>query len=121
MARRETAEVQIDAQEYRVSLVPWDPDDDEFHLWDITVARRGRDTWAVLRHGHQCLGADGIWDWEPSPSNREDDWLETHRFNLETALKLAAEQAGKVTINGFTAEDHLRRRRERADDVARNG
>lgn len=107
----------VEIQEFRVSLVPWNDEDDEFYLWDVTVVRRGENTWAVLTHGHRCLGVDGTWSWEPSPSNREDDWLETHRFSLGTALRLAREQARKITVNGFSAEDHLRRRRERSDDV----
>ena len=50
----------------------------------------------------------------PSPSGREDDWLATHRFDLDTALNLAKEAAPKLTTNGFTVADALRFREARA-------
>ena len=78
--------------------------------WAVTVEDRGMGRWAVTRSVRQCLGADGEWDWEPQPSSREDDWLDTHRFDLETALRLAAEQAPRIRINGLTALDILARR-----------
>jgi len=87
---------------------------EEADTWSLTVAWRGRDKWAVMTGMRRCLGTDGKWDWEPSPSNREDDWLATHRFDLETALRLAAEHAPKVTINGLTALDILAKHETRA-------
>lgn len=78
-------------------------------MWVVAVEDRGMGRWAVVRGVRQCLGADGEWDYEPSPSNREDDWLDAHRFDLETALRLAREQAPKVRINGMTALDILAR------------
>ncbi len=35
--------------------------------------------WAVRWQG-DCLSVDGEWEWEPSPSNRTDDWLARHRY-----------------------------------------
>jgi hypothetical protein len=106
--------------EYKVSVFPpemTDGDDvlaaEEAETWSLTVAWRGRGKWAVTRFRH-CLGADGEWGFEPSPSNREDDWLATHRFDLETALRFAAEHAPKVTVNGLTALDILAKHRARA-------
>lgn len=72
----------------------------------VTVEHRGRGTWAVL-WGGLCLGADGEWDYEPSSSNREDEWLATHRFSEREALQRAAEQAETVTVMGRTAADIL--------------
>lgn len=74
----------------------------------IKVAYRGDDLWAVTSGGY-CLGADGDWDYEPSPSSREDDWLATHRFDEATALRLAEEQAPLMTVNGFTVAQALER------------
>lgn len=71
-------------------------------VYDVTVERRAPGRWAVCRLS-RCLGADGVWDYEPNPSSREDDWLAAHRFDLDTALRLAAEAAPKVTVNGMTA------------------
>lgn len=41
--------------------------------------------------------------------SREDDWLAAHRFDLDTALKLAREAAPHVTVNGRTVADALTR------------
>ena len=85
----------------------------EAYHWAISVEYRGKDLWAVLHFGY-CLGWDGDWDYEPSPSNREDDWLAAHRFDQETALALACEHALKVTVNGLTPADILARHPELA-------
>ncbi len=70
--------------------------------WAITVEYRSPGKWAVLFDG-DCLGRDGLWTWEPSPSNRTDQWLEDHRFTEPEALGLAASWAPLVEINGMTA------------------
>lgn len=102
--RTSQPEVHVQAVKYTVNCLP--EDDTDGHVFEITVEYRGRDRWAVLRHG-RCLGADGLWDYEVRPSEREDDWLATHRFDLDTALKLAKEAAPKIRVNGFTVEDAL--------------
>ena len=91
---------------YAVSCLP--EDHDAAFAMTITVEYRGRGLWAVTRRG-EALSTDGEFDYEPSPSNREDDWLETHRFDLETALKLAQEAAPKLRVNNYTVEDLLAR------------
>jgi len=92
--------------EYVVYALPEDLCSDWYH-WSFTVSWRGPgDLWAVT-HGGSCLGADGRWDYEPSPSNREEDWKATHRFPLNEALRLAHEAAPKLKINGFTPADLL--------------
>ena len=78
------------------------------HVFEITVEYRGNRRWAILRHG-QCLGADGTWDYELRPSEREDEWIASHRFDLDTALRLAKEAAPGVTVNGLAAADALAR------------
>jgi len=37
------------------------------------------ETWAV-REGCRCLSKSGLFDYEPMPSSREDEWLSEHRF-----------------------------------------
>lgn len=91
---------------YEVSCLP--PDNINAYHFTITVEWRGGDLWAVLHHGY-CLGADGEWDYEPRPSSREDDWLETHRFTLGIALMLAKQEAPKIRVNGHTVAEALRR------------
>jgi hypothetical protein len=92
--------VLVHATEYSVSTLPLEHP--ERHSFEITVAWRNVGRWAVLQRGRKCLGADGEWDWESIPSEREDEWLATHRFDLETALRLAREAAPKVKVNGRT-------------------
>jgi hypothetical protein len=79
-----------------------------YRHYAITVAHRGEGRWAVL-HGGLCLNAAGDWDWEPTPSNRDDDWLDTHRFDQDTALRLAEEQAPLMSCNGITVRQALER------------
>lgn len=102
----------VQATRYTVNCLPENGIDS--HVFEITVEYRGRGLWAVKRHS-QCLAADGTWDWEMRPSEREDDWLAEHRFDLDTALKLAKEAAPKVTVNGFTVTDALRMAQQREE------
>jgi hypothetical protein len=74
----------------------------------ITVEHRGNGRWAVC-HSRFCLGTDGDWDFEPASSDRDDDWLDSHRFDEQTALRLAAEQAPHMTCNDLTVADALAR------------
>lgn len=96
------AEINPEVTAYEVCAVP--PDRYGHHtLFAIAVERTHHTgTWAI-RWMNRCLGSDGEWDYEPLPSSREDDWLATHRFDLETALRLAVEAAPHITVNGTTA------------------
>jgi hypothetical protein len=76
------------------------------HLFAVNVEYRGRGLWAVTRLG-ECLSASGEWDYEMRPSSREDEWLAEHRFDEQTAIKLAKEAAPKVRVNGWTVERFL--------------
>lgn len=102
----------VQATRYTVNCLPEDGLDS--HVFEITVEYRGDNRWAVKRHS-QCLAADGTWDYEMRPSEREDDWLAAHRFDLNTALKLAKEAAPHVTVNGFTVADALRMAQQRTE------
>ena len=96
----------VQATRYEVSLLP--EGDVNRLLYTINVEYRGGDRWAVVRH-RQCMNALGEWSWESVPSEREDEWLAEHRFDLDAALRLAKEHAPKVTVNGRTAVDACRR------------
>lgn len=100
------AEPTVQVTEYTVSVLP--EDDVNASSYAITVAYRGRGLWAVSRH-RQCLGKDGEWDWESLPSERTDEWLAEHRFDVDTALRLAKEAAPHIVVNGFTVADVLAR------------
>lgn len=84
---------------YTVSCIPEGSVD--AHVFEIQVEYAGRGRWAVRRLA-DCLDVDGEWDYEMRPSEREDGWLDQHRFDLDTALKLAKEAAPKITVNGWT-------------------
>jgi hypothetical protein len=101
------AEPYVRPTRYVVNLLP---DSIGFYaqLFELAVEWRGDDRWAVLRHG-QCLGTDGAWSRELSSSEREDDWLDAHRFDHDTALRLAKETAPHVTVKGRTAAEVLAR------------
>jgi hypothetical protein len=102
-----TPTITVQPTVYTVTLFPDDP------MWssvyELTVAHRDRGRWAVCRMG-QCLSIDGQWHVEPSPSNRDDDWLASHRFDLDTALSMAREAAPNIRVNGRTARDVARAR-----------
>lgn len=91
---------------YTVCLLP--EDDINAHVYAITVEYRGEGRWAVVHCG-SCLGADGEWEFGVKPYGRGDGWLAAHRFNLDTALRLAKEAAPHVTVNGITAAEAYRR------------
>ena len=97
---------------YDVSVWPEGIECIDSETWKLTVEYRGHGKWAVTR-GRSCLGSDGRWDWEVRPSEREDEWLATHRLPLGEALDLARKHAPHVTINGLTATEALARHRAR--------
>jgi hypothetical protein len=93
---------------YTVSILP--ERNIDTHLFEIRVEERGQidgtTRWAVVRMGY-CLNRRGRWDYEMLPSSRTDRWIAGHRFDLETALRLAKKAAPLITVNGFTVADVL--------------
>jgi hypothetical protein len=112
-----TDDVRVSVTEYDVSILP--QDHEEGYNWSLKVQYRGKGLWGVFIHDRMCLGTDGTWDWEPSPSNREDDWIATHRFTEDEAIKLAREAAKTMTaftrFGPMTAYDVLERDKEKHD------
>ncbi|WP_165371924.1 hypothetical protein, partial [Streptomyces sp. L-9-10] len=111
--------------QYRINCLPEDGIDSD--LFGLTVEYRGKGRWAVvLRSAY--LGADGAWSWghdwpgEPTSDQYEayeagrQRWLDAHRFDEETALRLAREAAPYVTVNGFTVADAIAMRQRRAGE-----
>ena len=101
------------ATEFSINCLP--DDDLDSHLFEVRVQYRGDGRYAVIRSGDMCLGADGTWDHGVKEYDRGDDWLNAHRFDLDTALRLAKEQAPLITVNGHTVNDALAMRRKRED------
>lgn len=98
-------EPRVTATRYEVSLLS--DDDINRHYFALYVEARDDDRWAVADGFQQCLAADGTWSHESVPSERADDWLADHRFDLVGALFLAKQAVPKVTVNGFTVTDAL--------------
>lgn len=105
---------------FTVTCVTEAEDDVNWHLFSINVVYAGRGRWAIRRHG-RCLNAAGQWDYESIPSERTDEWLAAYRFDRETALRLAAEAAPKVTVNGWTVTGVLADARKRRNDETLGG
>lgn len=106
-AQDDPIEVRTEPIEYMVTAVSDRVSEAFGDGFTIRVVRRSEDRWAVLRWS-RCLGADGEWDYESIPSERTDEWKATHRFDLDTALRLAQEAAPKVTVNGWTVAAAIR-------------
>ena len=47
------------------------------------------DLWAVTQRG-QCMERSGEWQWEPIPSNRDEDYYAAARYDRDTALAIAS-------------------------------
>jgi hypothetical protein len=89
---------------YAVSCVPeGNVNARHFTVW---VEDRGRGLWAVT-DGAFCYDANGDAEYEPIPSEREDEWRAKYRFDLDTALALAKRVAPTLTVNGYTVADVL--------------
>lgn len=102
----------VKAVEYTINCVP--EDDFDAHVFEIRVQYRGNSRYAVIRHS-SCLGTDGTWDQGIKEYDRGQQWLDDHRFDLDTALKLAKEQAPLVTVNGYTVADAIAMQQKRAE------
>lgn len=74
--------------------------------YTLTVEERGErgdDRWAVKQRSF-CLNRDGEWEYESSPSNRDDGFLARCRFTEAEALRLAEVAVNAVVINGRTIQ-----------------
>ncbi|MET9222376.1 hypothetical protein ABZX65_26930 [Streptomyces sp. NPDC003300] len=105
--RRARPDITVRPTRFEVSLLP--EDDINYPVFVVAVEARGRGRWAVIRH-RKCLGANGEWSYESIPSEREDEWLDAHRFDLETAKRLAIEAAPGISVNGMTAAQAVARK-----------
>ncbi|MET9957389.1 hypothetical protein ABZ135_38340 [Streptomyces sp. NPDC006339] len=101
-----TPPVLVEVTRYEVSVLPFN--DINRPTFTITVEARGNGVWAVCRH-RQCIDTNGNWSWESIPSERTDEWLAQHRFDLDTALNLARKAAPHLVVNGHTATDAYHR------------
>jgi len=99
--RGRVAEPRVEVTRYTVSLFP--ADSPQRYLYDIAVEERTPGKWAVCWM-RQCFGADGEWDVD-YPAGRDAAWLELHRFDRDTALRLAKLAAPHVVAGDRTAAE----------------
>lgn len=101
-----TPRARVQATRYEVSILP--EGDINRSVFTINVEYRGDGRWAAVRHG-ECLNSVGEWSYEMRPSERDDAWLDEHRFDLGDALRLAKAAAPHLRVNGHTAIDAYHR------------
>lgn len=105
---------------YVVSCLP--EGHDERFTYTVQVEYRCDDLWAV-RCRSRFLGSDGTWShgfaWSEGPDEPATEvemdsfdteqavWLAAHRFDHDTALRLAREQAPLLAYRGRTVADAL--------------
>lgn len=110
----------VTATRYLVSCLP--EGHENRYLFTIQVEARSDGQWAVMQRSRN-LGTDGVWSWgfrwsggDHEPATSEDMtsfdkeqavWLAEHRFDLETALRLAKEHAPLLTYRGYSVADAL--------------
>lgn len=92
----------------RVSISPIPLGTFDRDVWAVQVERAGYPgspgIWAV-RNMSRCWNAGtGTWDHEPIPSDRTGEWLAEHRYDYDTAIRIAREICGDVEWNGRTAD-----------------
>lgn len=97
---------------YTVCALPTDNANHHIYSIKVELTHDEHDTWAVRRMG-RCLSTAGQWVYEPQPSSRDDTFLAEHRFDRDTALRHAVEQAPNVIVNGSTVADCLARHANR--------
>ena len=112
------SEPRVTVTSYEVTIWPEDCSGMDSAIYCCSVVHSGYGNWSVRRgsasSGAPVLGIDRQWWRERLPSDRTRRELAEHRFDLETALKLAREMAPRVELNGLTAEEALARHRHGA-------
>ncbi|MFE5871626.1 hypothetical protein ACFQ6V_23680 [Streptomyces roseifaciens] len=102
---RDLPEATAQPTRYVVSCLPEDHVDR--HLFEINIEyRKGR--WAVTRHG-SCLSTTGAWTFGVNTYGGNDAWVNAHRHDLDTALRLAKRAAARITVNGVSVRSVLAR------------
>lgn len=70
---------------------------------EIHLTSYEKQTWAVRKLGY-CWNKDGDWEEEPSPSNRDDAFIERTRFSFDKACQEAQnalDAAGEDRPSGY--------------------
>jgi hypothetical protein len=83
--------------------------------YTLNVQYRGDGLYAVVWNVLKFYGLDGTWQYEPNwPEDgseadavAEETWLAAHRFDHDTALRLAGQVAPTLTYRGRSVADVL--------------
>lgn len=71
----------------------------KFKLGEIYVESRGPNAW-VVSNGSSVRNSFGEWEWEPMPSNRDEDFISRTRLPFRDAWELARSVAKEAGNNG---------------------
>lgn len=96
------------ATEYTVSVLPLD--DINGYNFSLVLTRAGDGRWSVRQQARRefYLNAQGKWDQDPGPEQSKK-WVNAHRFDLETAQRLAEAAALHHELNHITASELIGR------------
>lgn len=104
-------EPEVMASRYLISCLP--EGHDNRSLFTVQVEYRGYGLWAVVNRT-RLLGKDGTWAWGPDFENSDDpekthqQWTADHRFDHDTAIRLAKEAAKGLSYRNYTVADALK-------------
>ena len=74
------------------------------HISELRVAWRGEDAWAIIDTGFS-LNHDGLWEYEPMPSSRDEDFCRRCRWpSARTAIAFAQDHMAKYP-SGYRDDD----------------
>lgn len=60
-----------------------EPDQNNREITLERVPHPGGYRWAIRSENNGCLNRDGHWEWEPRPSERDEEFFERCRFATE--------------------------------------
>jgi hypothetical protein len=104
-------EPEVMASRYLVSCLP--EGHEERFLFTIQVDYRGNGLWAVINRT-RLLGKDGTWSFGADLDNTDDlhkaqeEWIADHRFDHDTAIRLAKQAAKNLSYRNYTVAEALK-------------
>jgi hypothetical protein len=91
--------------------------DPERRHWLVRVEDAG-DGWAI-RWRSRCLNYRNVWEFEPSPKSRTDEFLQRCRFSERAALLRAKKAVDELQVDGMTYQEFIHQVRAGAASKAR--
>ena len=105
--------VTVEPTQYVVTAVPADLQDHiDADCFQLTIERRARDKWAVIRRTMCWDDTTQKWVSEPTPSSRSDKFKARTRYPLDMALAIAQRLAPEQRIMGLTIDAWVERVRQ---------